>query len=207
MSSTLTVHGTLTFPPGQLQAWQEAALTIEDEAREELGSFGEPNDRATVREVLEDTEDGWPFVRFVVAGEVVQVRAALGDDCWSAWCGRIRALAAAAGQAGARGFVEMEDDGMFVGRLEIDAGAVRFVPSSRSLPHTTDRAGEVEVYAILQEVFEAEVGRAKKAAAKKAAAKKVTGKKAGAKKATGKKAGAKGAGAKAAGKKTARRRG
>lgn len=157
MSSLLTLHGTLTFPPGRIEAWLDGPLTVEDfdEEREDLGCFFGANDLDAVRAVLDDVADAWPFVRIAVVGHVVSLRAALGDDFWCTWAARLRVLVAAAARVGAVGFLEAEDDGCPAGRLEI-RGA-RVVYDERAVH--SDAAGESEMYEILKDVFDRERAR------------------------------------------------
>src|SRR5688500_2452177 len=110
MSSTVTLYGSLVFPPGAVDRWLAATLPVVDGDDVDGDSvFDQGNDLDSVREVLADVEDCRMFVRCVVDGDSVHIRAALADDYWSTWCGRISALATAAAGLEARGTIEAED--------------------------------------------------------------------------------------------------
>jgi hypothetical protein len=93
MSSVLTVFGTITFPAGGLAGWLDATLTASPGALEiegvdsadEESVFDAGNDLESVRAVLADSDDCWPFMRLVIDGDALHVRAAMGDDDWWRW--------------------------------------------------------------------------------------------------------------------------
>lgn len=176
MSSLLTVYGTIAFPKGALARWLEAALVVDDD--DDVGEesvFDAANDLASVREVLADVGDCWPFMRLVLEGDALLVRAALGDDDWSRWCGRLRALAGAAARLGARGKLVCEEEFSYAGALVIRGGRATYVASGAA---PVDLRGAAEMRRLLDEALAPKKpeGSAKQAA-KKVAGKKVAGKK------------------------------
>jgi hypothetical protein len=155
MSSVLSVYGSLTFPPGAIARWQASPLVVSDEPCGD-GIFDRGNDLGSVSEVIADADDCWTFVRFIVEGDVLHVRAALGDDYWSIWCGRLAALASAAASLGARGALEAEDDGSYCGRLVVGERGAVYEPATRRQSDGSDHAGRADMYRIWAEVMEAE---------------------------------------------------
>lgn len=155
MDSALTIYGTLHFPPGAIARWR--ALDLDpgeaepDEHGEIEGTFAQPCDAPTVAAVLAADDDRHHFVRLDLDGDRLHVRAALGDDTWATWCGRIAALARAAARVGARGHLETVDHGFYTGCLCVEDGVVGFEPRSFHRPGPTDLAGAAELARIWDE--------------------------------------------------------
>lgn len=215
MSSTLSIYGSLRFPPGGLARWRTAELPV-CAPSEELASesvFSAENDLASVREVLDDVGDCYVFVRFIVDGDTLHLRAALGDDYWSIWCARIYALTQAAAALGARGELDTDDDGCYAGTLVVAGPRAVYKPSGPRRRAGTQEAALADMARIWEEVVAAErarwaarEGTAKKVTAKKVSAKKVSAKKSSAKKVSAKKVSAKKSSAKKATAKNASKR-
>ena len=172
----LSVHGALRFPPGALARWEAAELAVMDEGDPSAGDsiFAQGNDLATVREVLADVGDCYLFVRFIVDGDCLHVRAALGDDFWCAWCGRIFAVVQAAAGLGARGELDVEDDGSYAGSLVVAGPQAVFLPAGPGRREGKQEAARRDMGRIWEEVVTAERARCGiKASVKKASVKKV----------------------------------
>jgi hypothetical protein len=163
MSSTLTIYGTLHFPPGALARWRELDLdrgdAEPDDHGEIEGTFAQPCEETSVAAVLASDDDRHHFVRLDVDGDRLHVRAALGDDTWAPWCGRISALARAAARVGAHGHLEAEDDGFYTGCLSVEDGAATFEPRSLHRPGPTDQAGAADLARIWDEELRAAAAR------------------------------------------------
>lgn len=170
MSSHLSVYGSLVFPAGAIDRWQAAPLEVPDEDDEQDGDgiFDGANDLGSVREVLTCDAECGVFVRFIVAGDALHLRAVLADDDWSIWCARIAALASAAARLGARGALETQSDGSYAGRLVVDKQRTIFEPRSRKHPNGSDSAGLRDLMRIWGEVLAADKVAYEQAAAKKA---------------------------------------
>lgn len=172
MSSFLSVYGSLVFPAGALARWQAAPLVLPDEdAPRGDGIFDGANDLGSVREVLTSDAECGVFVRFIVEGDTLHVRAVLADDDWSSWCARIAALATEAARFGARGTLETEDDGSYAGRLVVDQQRTVYVPRSRQQPNGSDHDGRQALARIWAEVIAADKAACEQAARKTAARK------------------------------------
>lgn len=129
--------------------------------------------------MLDDVADCYVFARFIVEGDTLHVRAALGDDYWSIWCARIYALAQAAAALGARGELDTDHDGCYSGTLVVAGPRAVYKPSGPRRRVGTQEAALADMARIWEEVVAADrarwaarQGTAKKASAKKASAKK-----------------------------------
>lgn len=176
MSSLLTVYGTLRFPAGALARWQAAPLpTAEpDAALTGDGVFANASDVASVAELLADQDDCHVFVRFIVDGDTLHVRAALGDDDWCRWCGRIRAAVQAAAALGARGELDTEDDGSYAGTLVAAGPRAKYQPAGPRRRAGRQEAAHRDTWRIFEEVLAAD--RARRASKTPSATRKATAK-------------------------------
>ena len=176
MSSLLTVYGTLRFPAGALARWQAAPLpTAEpDAALTGDGVFANPSDVASVAELLADQDDCHVFVRFIVDGDTLHVRAALGDDDWCRCCGRIHAAVQAAAALGARGELDTEDDGSYAGTLVAAGPRAKYQPAGPRRRAGQQEAAHRDTWRIFEEVLAAD--RARRASKTPSATRKATAK-------------------------------
>jgi hypothetical protein len=169
MSSLITVWGTLTFPAGAQSAWRVLELDGGGDAGdgEFAAYFADEHEAVTVEEALARADEAYPFARFESQGDALHVRAALGDDYWSEWLAILGGLARSAAELGAAGTLEVEDDGLLMGRLQVSKAGATWSDAGRG-DVATDRSGALAVHRIFQELWGA--AHAKKRSAKKASA-------------------------------------
>lgn len=179
MSSIITVWGTFKLPRGARQSFREALLDGGAEAGagpgEYAGYFAEEHEAVAVAEAMDRADEVHHFLRFEEAGDALHVRAGLGDDDWSEWLAILGGMARAAARLGATGWLELDDDERFMGRLALGGGQTRWVEGEAP----EDEAGRDAVGRIFAEmVGQAGARTARKTAARKAPARKAPARKA-----------------------------
>jgi hypothetical protein len=169
MSSDLYVYGAFLFPKDARAAWLIATLpeTEEDEEADEMGvTFQGKSDYQTVKDAIENAEEADRFLDFIEEGEdKFLIRGVLSDDSWYPWTTTLGAMARAAANLGAKGHIEVLDDGSFIGRLSIKDKKVKFDGKAKQ----SDRAGEKDTFQRLDALIQKEAAtHAKKPKAKTA---------------------------------------
>jgi hypothetical protein len=169
MSSQLYVYGEFTFPKNTRSVWMNSSLqdgAKEDDDHDEEGvTFQGESEHQTVEEAIDGADDVYCFLDLIDEGEdLFLIRGVLGDDEWYPWTTTLGAMARSAARLGATGYIEVLDDGSFVGRLELSKKTATFKEAVKQ----KYKAHEEALLARLDEWLEAQKP-AKKRASKKIA--------------------------------------
>lgn len=173
MSSDLYVYGVFLFPAKARAAWLGADLpeSEEEEEHRDLGvSFQGTSEYGTVKEAINNAKRVHRFLDLLKEGEdKLVIRGVLGDDDWYPWTTTLGAMARAAVALEATGYLEVLDDGTYMGRLVLKGSQVAFQARAKQ----ADQAGEKELMARFEVwLTEEAASSAKKVATKPKAAEK-----------------------------------